>query len=1080
MEALAESRTAALEVVSELLSQHVLQNYDKFVAGIDEVGLVEQDLVSAYATVKSARTNLRASSTEISTNIKVTRQSRRKQKLLDLLDPLLKLQQAKDLHISLKEALQEGDYAHAFWLCVQCGAAMGALGMLRCASHLAANVDALYDEAAERLETALLAACADFQPDAYCKVLEGYIFLGNVNELNTRLTNAITSAVSTTVVRSVILTRPGLEERARASVPVQDMVRGLPADLFRTCLARALMVVFDMMASHHKMASFHDSVLDLNMSGLAKLREAKRACHARIRQEHSPTIKVHGEELIPGPMPLANGGSGSSSESGLIKAVSIRDVAPVNTAGDTHASTAAGSPRGSGSPRRRAKPAWAEVLSSGPHLHRTSSKGSQALQLARSMGQAGVRRLGSDEEGQPQSVECFIEALACKDAFEELQGLEWREAEEVEWGDVLRVSQRGMWASRGFLWEEAARNVACLLACPAAWDGDHFLQVSEWVQRILEAGDAFAGPDGASGLRSLLALQTGNFFAAYHAENLEALHSMLDKELWRRLPSAGAEAGNLWQGIAAQGKMQKGNVGSFDKILSAGNPWRRKHLRRRLAKQGTAVVSFQLGFGGASALEEDRAARKLEVDEHGIARRVSDDIWRTSAATTHAVLSDDEEEEELLSGDSLWEDEQASRAGEGSSAGGQQSGTMPVTNSALKLAKWMQVYGELLRSLRPAPFVYRGLCELFEMYLVHVFVAFSDLSLADMLEADSPEAQQAEAVSPRLRATLVRIVAGSLAKFRASLIAKQQKWLQQLAKEAGGEGSQFLSYLKMKDRTSVAAMPAAPASAAAALAQLSGSPAAAPKLSHSGNQWGLQERVVAASSLEAFAQQLRQGKSAIQALLPAAEHPALDAFFSRTVDAAGDVSECLLRCGARLNFNLASTAGAISGQFWDLSQPPMQASRWVEDVCRQANYFGEKLRQVAGLTEQHRSQLWCFAGTLLAEVILEGVSRIRGRCSAIGRNAISADVQEAMHALKSLAPVSATVAASLEKSSRLVDVYIKAFFLTGVEELGQWAVTHPEYTREQHLALATAVAQFKGLKKKDQTAFVAQVEASLI
>lgn len=44
---------------------------------------------------------------------------------------------------------------------------------------------------------------------------------------------------------------------------------------------------------------------------------------------------------------------------------------------------------------------------------------------------------------------------------------------------------------------------------------------------------------------------------------------------------------------------------------------------------------------------------------------------------------------------------------------------------------------------------------------------------------------------------------------------------------------------------------------------------------------------MAASSLEAFAQQLRQGKSVIQVLLPAAEHAALDAFFSRTVDAAG-------------------------------------------------------------------------------------------------------------------------------------------------------------------------------------------------
>lgn len=148
---------------------------------------------------------------------------------------------------------------------------------------------------------------------------------------------------------------------------------------------------------------------------------------------------------------------------------------------------------------------------------------------------AGVRRLGSNEEGQPQSVDSLIEALAVKDPLDELQvvlpsvsnwmhcvshrmhyedkrspqhtcqqsmaetdtacggevhlessievqggslkGLEWREAEEVEWGEVLRVSQRGMWAARGFLWEEAARSVAALLACPAAWEGDHFLQV---------------------------------------------------------------------------------------------------------------------------------------------------------------------------------------------------------------------------------------------------------------------------------------------------------------------------------------------------------------------------------------------------------------------------------------------------------------------------------------------------------------------------------------------------------------------------------------------------------------------------
>ena len=42
-----------LQAVSELLSQHVLQHYDKFVAGINEVARVEEDLVAAYQTVKA-------------------------------------------------------------------------------------------------------------------------------------------------------------------------------------------------------------------------------------------------------------------------------------------------------------------------------------------------------------------------------------------------------------------------------------------------------------------------------------------------------------------------------------------------------------------------------------------------------------------------------------------------------------------------------------------------------------------------------------------------------------------------------------------------------------------------------------------------------------------------------------------------------------------------------------------------------------------------------------------------------------------------------------------------------------------
>lgn len=61
-----------------------------------------------------------------------------------------------------------------------------------------------------------------------------------------------------------------------------------------------------------------------------------------------------------------------------------------------------------------------------------------------------------------------------------------------------------------------------------------------------------------------------------------------------------------------------------------------------------------------------------------------------------------------------------------------------------------------------------------------------------------------------------------------------------------------------------------------------------------------------------------------------------------------------------------------------------------------------------------------------------------------------------------------------------VPCHAQAFFLTGAEELGHWAATHPEYSQEQLSCLAAAVADFKGLKKKERAAFVTQVNASLL
>ena len=69
-----------------------------------------------------------------------------------------------------REAQDDGEFAHALWLCCRCGQAMAALGSLRCAGRLAEQVNALYEDTIARLETALQACCAEFKPGPLCKV----------------------------------------------------------------------------------------------------------------------------------------------------------------------------------------------------------------------------------------------------------------------------------------------------------------------------------------------------------------------------------------------------------------------------------------------------------------------------------------------------------------------------------------------------------------------------------------------------------------------------------------------------------------------------------------------------------------------------------------------------------------------------------------------------------------------------------------------------------------------------------------------------------------------------------------------
>jgi hypothetical protein len=250
--------------------------------------------------------------------------------------------------------------------------------------------------------------------------------------------------------------------------------------------------------------------------------------------------------------------------------------------------------------------------------------------------------------------------------------------------------------------------------------------------------------------------------------------------------------------------------------------------------------------------------------------------------------------------------------------------------------------------------------------MLHVFVAFSDISIAELQRqattAAHPAANgggafgsgfgggsnggggsRAESLSPRLRATLLRIAGDSIGKYR-QLFASQtgSKLARALgaggaasgfgsggggtaaapgqspapaAAAAGSGGSQYfrrtlpaVSSSSSGGGPAAAAVghPAAPpgattsgAAAMPAAVASAGVPAAAEisVVSHPGNLYGLLERATAADSLLAVAAELQQARAALGGVLPPGEGPALDSFLSRTVGAAEDLQDFLIRTG---------------------------------------------------------------------------------------------------------------------------------------------------------------------------------------
>ena len=276
LEAVAEERSTVLDAVTERFSHHISQEYDSFMRGIVDILSLERKISETVLALKISREHLAVAGAEVQRGLQIWRQTRLKQRLSELVFIGNMVQRALRHLGGLQNALGEGNFCLALCYIAMTAEACAALlnEDLRIMESLNEAISTAYDNAVQMCRSTVRALTTEFQEGPFLMVLHTYAFIDETFEAPRDVTgetiymsqdlkeifSAAPEVSMQKVLRGVLLTRPGMEDRLGEESDLKVMINLLPRDLFRSCLLRFLMLFWDIMEAHFNMEDWINEV----------------------------------------------------------------------------------------------------------------------------------------------------------------------------------------------------------------------------------------------------------------------------------------------------------------------------------------------------------------------------------------------------------------------------------------------------------------------------------------------------------------------------------------------------------------------------------------------------------------------------------------------------------------------------------------------------------------------------------------------------------------------------------------------------------------------------------------------------
>ncbi|VFQ96526.1 unnamed protein product [Cuscuta campestris] len=252
-------RLAQLDRIAERLSRHVMEHHEVMVKGMNLVRELERDLKVANVICMNGRRHLTSSRNEISRDLIVHRNSKKKQTLLDMLPILAELRHALDMQATLETLVGEGNFSKAFQVLSEYLQILDSLSQLSAVQEMSHGVEVWLGKTLQKLDALLLGVCRNFKEESYITVVDAYALIGDVSGLAEKIQSFFmqeviseTHSVLKTIAQKDFESTHEQGERLTYS----DLCLQMPESKFRQCLLATLAVLFKLMCSYHAILSF--------------------------------------------------------------------------------------------------------------------------------------------------------------------------------------------------------------------------------------------------------------------------------------------------------------------------------------------------------------------------------------------------------------------------------------------------------------------------------------------------------------------------------------------------------------------------------------------------------------------------------------------------------------------------------------------------------------------------------------------------------------------------------------------------------------------------------------------------------